>query len=476
MKNLWHIRLSIGTTIIGIATIFAFAFPRHILAATIECTDEDASYVCECTTDAGTTKTSVITHAQGCNDYCYDLNKGKGSYKLSCSEWLAYGYHYGDVSQGNVSPPASVLEGALAEEAQGFLVPILNVRIPGFTGFTTPTKSPDGTVVSVNFLAEYINALYGWALAAGALVAVVMLMLGGLQYVLSRGKSKYIEKAKTRITNAITGLVLLLAAYEIAFLIDPATTILGSLDVQNVAEIEASISEQGGEEESSSITPNDFPIETVRIEGDHIVVASGNEVADKEVVTALIAASETFYNATGENISVTDGARTLRGQATEFYDNCLAKGGVCSPVTCNPTSTDVVKKSGGKYVLVGEYAELKTPEEIITTMVDHAKASSCPHTSAVAIDAWGGPRIGKFRNDIELQQKLITAMISAGFCRLSKEVWHFELEKKKVSTSGCSQSWNSTSYIRKDTGAQITPDSSCRVWNFTEHTCAIEKG
>lgn len=169
----------------------------------------------------------------------------------------AANYTVGQGNQGSAIAAAAATAGTTAAEAPttevaDFIVPNLNVEIPGFSGFTKPTAVGDD--VSVNFLAVYINAIYGWVMAAAALVAVVMMMIGGLQYVMSRGKSKYIEKAKTRITNAITGLVLLLAAYSIAYLIDPNTTNLKSLSLKTVNYIEL-LKDEPSPAVSSGTTP-----------------------------------------------------------------------------------------------------------------------------------------------------------------------------------------------------------------------------
>ncbi len=90
---------------------------------------------------------------------------------------------------------------------------------------------PIGTITEVQSFASYIGIIYEWLLPAGALIAVVMMMIGGLQYVMSRGKEKYISKGKERITNAITGIVLLLSVFVLLNLIDPRLTILNSLKV-----------------------------------------------------------------------------------------------------------------------------------------------------------------------------------------------------------------------------------------------------
>lgn len=210
-------------------------FPKMSFGAALTCASGADAGNLLCTCDTGTqtieASSSDVFTEQSCNDECDAL--GGATWLLESCEGVG-----GDgdpilstINQDDVVPVPATSTGT---PDPTFVVPLLNVQIPGFTGFSTPTKSIDGSTVVVSFLGEYINALYGWSLAAGALIAVVMLMLGGLQYVLSRGKSKYIEKAKTRITNAITGLVLLLAAYNIAFLIDPSTVKLKSLTVQYV--------------------------------------------------------------------------------------------------------------------------------------------------------------------------------------------------------------------------------------------------
>lgn len=96
---------------------------------------------------------------------------------------------------------------------------------------------PIGTVKTATDIPSYINLIYAWLLPAASLVAVVMMMIGGLQYVLSRGKAKYIDKAKTRITNAITGIVLLMSAYVLLNLIDPRLVAFKDLQIPLIKEV-----------------------------------------------------------------------------------------------------------------------------------------------------------------------------------------------------------------------------------------------
>ena len=171
---------------------------------------------------------------------------------------------------------------------------------------------------------------------------------------------------------------------------------------------------------------------------------------------------------------ISSATRPLSKQAALFYSNCLLTGGVCSPDTCNPSS-GVVAKSGSKWVLTGSYASQTSGAVIVGALSDpaNAKYGNCPHTSGIALDAWCDDGGSSYRHDPVCQGQLIAAMVNAGFCRLSSEVWHFELTTKKVS-SACSTSNNSISYTKKG-GGSVTPEADCAKWNFKLHTCAIKK-
>ncbi len=112
-----------------------------------------------------------------------------------------------------------------------YKTPSLGVEIPGLT-LTDAYKS--GNVIVTNYLAEYVNAVYAWLIAAGALIAVVIMMIGGLQYSLAHGDKGKVDKAKKRITGSLTGIVLLMFAYTIAFLIDPNTVQFETLSLSYI--------------------------------------------------------------------------------------------------------------------------------------------------------------------------------------------------------------------------------------------------
>ncbi|MEK7452506.1 MAG: hypothetical protein AAB664_04145, partial [Patescibacteria group bacterium] len=118
-----------------------------------------------------------------------------------------------------------------------FITPILNVDIPGLK-FTSTVSGPcpydaGQTCIKSNFLADYLTGVYQFLIGASIAIAIVMVMIGGLQYVFSAGGADA-GKAKTRISNATIGLTLLLSVYLILYTVNPKLTILDTVSLQNI--------------------------------------------------------------------------------------------------------------------------------------------------------------------------------------------------------------------------------------------------
>ena len=74
-------------------------------------------------------------------------------------------------------------------------------------------------------IGDYINKAYSWMIGAGMTIAIIMVMIGGLQYVLAAGSGS-VEKGKKRIRNGIIGFILLLCVNLILKTVNPNLTIL----------------------------------------------------------------------------------------------------------------------------------------------------------------------------------------------------------------------------------------------------------
>lgn len=94
---------------------------------------------------------------------------------------------------------------------------------------TIPLNVPILGLTEVGDLATYVNAVYKFALPAGALAAVFFVILGGFQYMTAGGSKKGVTQGKERISNALIGLVLIFGAFVIARLVDPRLVVLGQI-------------------------------------------------------------------------------------------------------------------------------------------------------------------------------------------------------------------------------------------------------
>ena len=110
------------------------------------------------------------------------------------------------------------------------LVPNLSIDIPGVSFSNVLSK---GGFLEINFLQDYIAGVYKYLLGIGTLIAIVLIMIGGLQYALAAGTGD-VKKGQERIRNAVTGLTLLLCVYLILATINPQLVIFQPLKILNI--------------------------------------------------------------------------------------------------------------------------------------------------------------------------------------------------------------------------------------------------
>jgi hypothetical protein len=71
-------------------------------------------------------------------------------------------------------------------------------------------------------IADYVKAIYTYAVGAVGIVAAVVLMIGGLMWITAGGNASNVSEAKAMITASLTGLVLVLVSYLMLNQINPA--------------------------------------------------------------------------------------------------------------------------------------------------------------------------------------------------------------------------------------------------------------
>jgi len=167
----------------------------------------------------------------------------------------------------------------------------LEIKLPGIPG-------------SVCGPADYLSGLYKLAVGIAVALAAIMIVYGGILWSTSGGNASRQKEAKSHITQAIFGLVLLLASYLILNTINPDLVNLGALQsrIQGKAEINI----------SPPPTPAPLPPACVKCEKDYHECLKG--------VRIMVGAQEKRY-------------QYLLQKCNDGYKNCREVSG------CNATPT-----------------------------------------------------------------------------------------------------------------------------------------
>lgn len=96
---------------------------------------------------------------------------------------------------------------------------IVDLTFPCPTGF-----GPCAQLSTATSTGAFINSFYQIALAVSGLLALLMIVYGGIRYTISAGNAGAQEDAKDIITSALWGVTLLLASYLILNAINPRIT------------------------------------------------------------------------------------------------------------------------------------------------------------------------------------------------------------------------------------------------------------
>lgn len=190
-------------------------------------------------------------------------------YNTACSSGTLYKYSCNSISECSNSKTVlkdNFANGKLIQQEYEKLIkriqneqikPTLSTELPGFKGFSdiTVTKLTDengkltgatgGTrYLKIDWIAQFIEWIYNYAIGIAGIVATVMLMVGGFNWILSGGDINRVNQAKEYIKSSVLGLVIVMSAYMILNFVNPALTSLQSLYI---------------EIPSASITAGEFP-------------------------------------------------------------------------------------------------------------------------------------------------------------------------------------------------------------------------
>ena len=183
--------------------------------------DKNSTKILDCKDLALTKPPSSTACDQFDKDLDYFVNPGNESF---CKEVKACDAFAGSpASGGGTTQPA--------EEPLKFAEPKLQINIPTVQ-FSNITK--DGEYIGVPHLAEYVAGVFKYAVGIISIVAIVMIMVGGLIWLTAGGSAGRVGKAKETITGAVLGLLLALGSYTVLYTINPDLVSFEALKIKIV--------------------------------------------------------------------------------------------------------------------------------------------------------------------------------------------------------------------------------------------------
>ena len=99
-------------------------------------------------------------------------------------------------------------------------------------------------LISGRSFIDYLRAIYNWSVGAIAVIAIIMIMIAGFQWMAAAGNPSAIGQARSRISSSLIGLLLAIGAYAILNFVNPSLVYLRTLDIGNVELIELNLSEE----------------------------------------------------------------------------------------------------------------------------------------------------------------------------------------------------------------------------------------
>ena len=132
-------------------------------------------------------------------------------------------------------------EKALAEPNEPkWTIPDPEIKLFKNFKFTDPicvTDQEGKKTCSIPWIGEYIVGIYKYAIGVVGILAAVVMMFGGVRWIMAGGNASAISEAKAWIAAALTGLVLALASYTILYYINPSLTQPIPIKVASIKEI-----------------------------------------------------------------------------------------------------------------------------------------------------------------------------------------------------------------------------------------------
>lgn len=135
-------------------------------------------------------------------------------------------------------------EGAETTTNKGpkFTVPELQIKIPGLDlrekKVNCEADSSGNYRCEVPWLGEYIKAIYNYGFSIAGILAAILLMAGGVLWLVSGGDASKVTQAKELIIGSVTGLIILAASYVLLIQINPDLVKFRPISIGHINKLE----------------------------------------------------------------------------------------------------------------------------------------------------------------------------------------------------------------------------------------------
>ncbi len=210
--------------------------------------------------------------------------------------------------------------------------PKLNIPIPTLPKLSDVPPVTDGGQVVIPWVGEYFAAAYQYFVGIAIIVAIIMMMVGGLQWSASAGSSERIGAARSKITNGLMGMFLALGSYLILYTINPDLVKFKALVIPSISrvEIDEDITEQHANVDENTVF--DAKSGSAEEQSNKVKIQNCQSAAPSQKFTGSLTASKLKYNYLGKlDCSGVKGVRDLKAKN--------GKGGVTTVVLHEGGST-----------------------------------------------------------------------------------------------------------------------------------------
>lgn len=401
------------------------------------------------------------------------------------------------------SAPASSSAGGTAATApaqeQPFVpvTPQLGVPIPGLT-FTPATR--EGGVVTVPFLAQYINAAYRYAVSVILVIAIIMVVWGGFRFLLGSASVGNISKAKEVIRDAVVGMLLVIGAYIILQTVNPATTELRSLELSSIVEQQINLETEADFEPTGGLISEQQADAQARAFSPTVSVGGRNRTGHSRISQVPVSEflrlnTECLHTNTPAHPTMIDYLRRvsdefcrLRGSHTDWriycggyrrpdqqfdfwYNRCFYRENCTTPTTLPlPRGNNLIGRDAQRRMVYLPNPALRDREALRALIVPHFDTTLSSHISGVGLDCRCGVSRGFSTFHGPCTMVMEQAMKNAGMCRLRTEPWHFEPNQYRVSVFSCLSNWTIGTYQQRS-DLPVDDYRQCTYYSYGQHRC-----